>query len=469
MPQHVIEPFSSLVARVLRVWLFGLALSLFAAAVVSPCAAQPVSGAEAIDAMAQAMQARGLTPPPDSDLSLEDHITSRTTGGGDRAARHVGFWIGPDGYVIPDAEWRDARPNYCKRQARYLRAPTQLIDFEIHRNTEKADGVTRNQLWVFARVTDAETGTMTNASEGKATNMTGVQREDEGYVADALEMAFADMGGLNPKAPAGPCGEVRLEHVQGTDVGDPFVFRAGFRGFGKALVYTWDFGDGSAPAEGRSLQVPTHVYEKKGTYEVSVRVRQMSGETSTGTISVDVGTPGLTLYFSSKIEQRAPEGYHALSRYEADIPLTRSDGSAVYEGTASLRNVEHLISALENVPCTAQPGSGRMGVRVTLPEDGSAGSTEVVLVVDEAKVSSDLACEFGGMPGRIRQMATIWWPGFVIMHLGDYWGEGGLLVTDWERVDGPDMVARKVYNGSQTRESVTVSEETTIEIRRQSP
>jgi hypothetical protein len=457
-------------SRALLRWACLPAFVLLVALTAPPCAAQDgdsetVSAAEATDALAQAMRARGLTPPSESDLSLEDHISTHVDG----SNQHVSLTIGPDGHAIPSGEWQDLRRNYCKRQARYMRGASTLLDFEIYRNRERLDGVVRNQLFVFARLIDVESGKSIEQREGKASNITGEQRASEGYAAEALEAAFAKME-RQPKAPDGPCGEVRLKHVEGEKVNDAFVFRAGFRGFGKALVYTWDFGDGSETAVGRSLQRATHVYDAEGTYEVSVRVEGTAHgkpiEPGVGTVSVTVGG-GLTLFFSSKIEQGAHGGeYQAISRYEADIALTPGENSTTYEGKALLRNVEHFISLLEGAPCTAQPGSAGMSARVTLPEEAPATQVEVVLVVDEAFPEAALSCEYPGIAGRFRRMATVWWPGFAVMHEGDF-GKGGFLVTGWEWVDDPVVVARKVYSGSLSRESVTMSEETTIEIRRE--
>ncbi len=200
--------------------------------------------------------------------------------------RHVGFQIGPDGTIIPNGEWRDFHPNYCKEQARSMHDPSTLMDFKIVRLTERSDGVTRNQLTVFARLSDAETGVLTHASEGEATNMTG-EHAGEGTVADALERAFANMAGVGLRAPGDPCGAVRLEHVSGEEVGDPYVFQAGFQGHGQHLVYTWDFGDG-ATAEGRSLQRARHGYETAGDYDVTVRVPGRDGAMHSQTIRVHV-------------------------------------------------------------------------------------------------------------------------------------------------------------------------------------
>ena len=268
-------------------------LALLAVVPAGPVRAQDgggsetVSGSEAIDALAQLMRSRGLTPA--EGFSVADYIETRTTQGSDGAIRHVRLHIGPDGHVIPKPEWRTYHPTYCKQQARYMQETDKVLDFKIIRITESANGVTRNQLTVFARLQDrASDGTLTTVQqrEGEATNMTGVQRADEGDVADALAAAYAKLQG-GVQAPASPCGEVRLKHVAGEEEGDAFVFQAGFQGsYGRYLDYTWNFGDGSGPVSGGKRA--RHVYDEDGTYEVSVYVEGENAEPGMATIEVEV-------------------------------------------------------------------------------------------------------------------------------------------------------------------------------------
>lgn len=248
----------------------------------------PVSGAVATDAMKQALRTRGLAPPPESGLTLDDYVATRIVSGGNAENRHVSVVIGPEGHLLPTRAWRDMHPNYCKQQARYMRGASQFLDFEIYRSTERHDGVTRNQLTVTARLSDVKTKTTIEQSQGEATNITSEQLDSEGYTADALEAAFAKMGPV-AEAPDGPCGEVRLQHIGGRNVGDEFVFRAGFPGVhNPSLSYTWNFGDGSAPPSGAG-KIARHVFGEEGTYEVSVTVEGENVEPGTQTIRVELG------------------------------------------------------------------------------------------------------------------------------------------------------------------------------------
>ena len=200
--------------------------------------------------------------------------------------RKVSVSLGPDGQLVPTDEWRDYHPDYCEERAREARPASQAVDFVVYQHTEQQGGRTRNQITVTAQVRDLESGISVEQRQGEATNMTGVDRADEGWTSDALEEAFAQLQ-TPMAAPESPCGEVRLEHVAGREVGDDFVFQAGYQGHGQHLGYAWDFGDGAA-AEGRSLQRPRHVYSDEGTYPVQVTVYGPDEEVHSQTVQVRV-------------------------------------------------------------------------------------------------------------------------------------------------------------------------------------
>ena len=63
---------------------------------------------------------------------------------------------------------------------------------------------------------------------------------------------------------------------------------------GDTLTYTWDFGDGTTPAETPSATV-THVYATPGTFTATLTVRDNHGATSApATLQINVGN-GLIL------------------------------------------------------------------------------------------------------------------------------------------------------------------------------
>ena len=243
---------------------------LVAVALASPAHAQDgggsetVSGNVAIDALAQAMRGRGWTPV--GDLSLADYIGTEVQ---DSGTRHVKLWIGPDGRAIPKPAWQTYHPTYCKQRARYLQGAVRVLNFKLF--PIPPDGYN-----AFAQFIDVETGIIRE------------QREGGNGIAEAIDAAWGKMN-TGVGAPAGPCGEVRLRHVQGgEEVDDVFVFQAGFQGsYGQSLNYTWDFGDGSAPVSGGKRA--RHTYDAEGTYEVSVRVEGENVEPGASTVSVVVG------------------------------------------------------------------------------------------------------------------------------------------------------------------------------------
>lgn len=425
-----------------------------------PATAQPISGAEAIDAMKEVMRARGMTPPPESGLSLDDYIQTSLDESG---SRNVRLWIGPDGHIIPSPEWQTYHPTYCMQRARYMESAANVLNFKASRNTEELDGLERTQTFTFVQFIDAGTLVIEEQREGEE----GPDPDSRGLVAtmsDAWDQLTVPIGGLT-----GPCGEVRVRHVEGTDAGDEFVFLAGFQGtYGRYLNYTWDFGDGSAPVSGGKRA--RHVYDAEGTYEVSVRVEGDNIEPGTGTLTVDVGATELILVFSSRSEQREPDGYLQASRYEGTIPLTARDDST-YEGTAPVRNVEYVHTELENAPggCRGVPRDGAFTARVEIPNrgGGSADGIEAFLVPpsDEATPRADVVCE-GGMvvPG----FADTWWGTFALLHAPED-GES-YQFSEWEPAADPAVIARTVASASRTlEETTTVSVETTIEIRRGPP
>jgi len=267
--------------------------------------AMEVSGAEALGALKQVMRARGLVPNPGSRLSMDDYVSTKP---GAMSDQLVGFAIGPDGQLIPTQEWRDYHPEFCKQRSREMLAPESFIEFKVTRTSERLDGAERNQIYVFARLRDAESGKIIEQHEGEATNMTGVDRPDEGDVADALEQAFSKMQ-ASAAPPDSPCGAVPVEHLAGEKVGEDFDFLAGFRGsYGRYLDYTWDFGDGSGPVSvGKNA---THVYNAPGTYVVSVEVDGENMDPATGKVAVEVVEEAsmVRLTMGEAVATYAPEG-----------------------------------------------------------------------------------------------------------------------------------------------------------------
>ena len=432
---------------------------LVAVALASPAraqdggGAQTVSGAVAIDALAQAMRGRGWTPV--GDLSLADYIGTEVQ---DSGTRHVKLWVGPDGRAIPKPAWQTYHPTYCKQQARYLQGAAKVLNFKL--TSIPPDGYN-----AFAQFIDVETGVIEEQQEGG---------QGQGGVAWAIDAAWGKMN-TGVGAPTGPCGEVRLRHVQGEEVDDVFVFQAGFQGsYGQSLDYTWDFGDGSAPVSGGKRA--RHTYDAEGTYEVSVRVEGENVEPGVGTVSVVVGDEAeLTLFFSSKVELRGGPGYRKNSHYEAEIALRPGAGSMQYEGAGPVQNVDYsfdigIPGTPGNPTCTMSPQAGVLNAQVTLPPQGGASARQIEATLfppnKDAIPFADIRCEYHGRVMIEKKM-------FGLFGVRPVFGGANsvkpLHYTGWERSNSPGVVARKVQTGSGSRSLFTISEETTLEIRRKSP
>ncbi|UWR11607.1 PKD domain-containing protein [Sulfitobacter mediterraneus] len=89
---------------------------------------------------------------------------------------------------------------------------------------------------------------------------------------------------------------IRVNHAPVAEAGprlDTEVLQVSFDGSassdadGDALIYLWDFGDGSAPMEGAQV---THVYEKSGIYPVTLRVNDGTGLKNAKAIDTTVVT-----------------------------------------------------------------------------------------------------------------------------------------------------------------------------------
>ena len=114
------------ISGLLGVWLTAL-----------PCTAQDagaplsdVSRAEAVAALEQVMQARGLVPPPESGLAAADYISTEVSQNG---TRMIYLWLDEDGNLTPNFEWREANEGVCGAQGRWMRAPVSALSLKLHR------------------------------------------------------------------------------------------------------------------------------------------------------------------------------------------------------------------------------------------------------------------------------------------------------------------------------------------------
>jgi PKD repeat protein len=88
----------------------------------------------------------------------------------------------------------------------------------------------------------------------------------------------------NPPANQAPTVQIAADPLKGTAPLDVRFTATGRDPEGGALIYTWDYGDGSSGA-GRSV---THRYLTPGTYTAKVTVKDAQGATGTATVTVTV-------------------------------------------------------------------------------------------------------------------------------------------------------------------------------------
>lgn len=183
---------------------------------------------------------------------------------------------------------------------------------------------------------------------------------------------------------------------------------------------------------------------------------------------------GLTLFFSSRIQQSFPGG-QLISQYEAEIPLI-AETDSTYEGTAPLVNVEYSMSILERAGCSViHNANAKMHARMVIPKV-NANAPDFIESIKSIKASlvppdkqsiprSNFNCPFEGMSGGLGLgFADTWWPVFVVLHGKE--GAREFHFTNWKPSDDPAVLARAVYNESRTIKRQTVSAHTTMEIRR---
>lgn len=217
------------------------------------------------------------TIPKDVGLTPKDYISGNDHRAGKRL---VQVQIGPEGQIMPSADWQKTHPEQCAKQARETNKATQILEFEMHVGSDDLDGLSRSQYTVFVRLKNADTGIVKHQAEGESTvgqastGPDGLMENPDFHglvepLNDALKNLGADIG-----APEDGCGDIRLEHLSGTQVDEEFAFVAGEQNKpGPNVEYTWDFGDGSAGGSGD--QIGRHTYGEKGAYTVTV---QVSGE-----------------------------------------------------------------------------------------------------------------------------------------------------------------------------------------------
>lgn len=462
--------------------------------IVSPWVqAMEVSPATARSALVDVLAGKGKVPPAGGSLELSDYIGIHTTvidSVSDRELRLI-IPIDADGQIIPNTQWRDAHPEYCKMQARKTAVPSQQLLFTIYKGQESVDAekvrgmgeitgqLVRIQYTVEARLVSLEGEGRNSTSLPSISESTwmGVQKSDyalgnpdEEMLTEALGDALDNLG-AKVGQPTNGCGDIRLEHLFGDQVGQPVTFLAGYQGYyGNTLNYRWDFGDGSSNSAD-SKQV-SHVYTKDGTYAVTVHVSGTHMEPGSQTISVTI-KDGLVLHFSSQVSATGVETPDRTFNMSATVPLVREDNTT-FTGSATLRNVGTTVHELGQVGCAAgSTYDGRLEVHVSWPDLDAPESPQVSLTIpeDDGRPGVNVSCATSPLPAMARsrisqRIGDTWWLVFREMHAGKRQPDGSFLFEGLEAGQEEAVVATQVSSQSQQiPETGTIKDTTTIELR----
>lgn len=193
--------------------LLALVMLLLASLWAAPAMAQNgISGAEAIDATQQLLQARGFTLPADSGLSYRDYITVHPAT--DVTATRVVLRIDAQGHLIPGQTWQNMHPVYCDGRSREVRKAEHVLRFKLIRWREQAGGKVRDQTTVFAGFIDADTNVITEQREAGGSQMWqsdspavfSLNNLSPDYVAKVMDAAW-DALQFTGNGMAGPCGD----------------------------------------------------------------------------------------------------------------------------------------------------------------------------------------------------------------------------------------------------------------------
>lgn len=423
----------------------------------------------------------GFVPEPDQGLRIEDYVTIRDSAGHPT----VGVYIDENGLLTPTPAWHEFNEEYCMHYARYKTPSTNVLQIEVIKTTETDAGMTRSLYNFFARNIDMHTSRLDVAADDTYTVMydasqdSGGIRNNPDY--EAMEMIIPGMlddlfASSGVTGIADPCGDIRVEHVSGDQIGEDVYFLAGFEGgFGTHLTYTWDFGDGSTPAE--LDKTPTHVYNEEGTFTVTVTVSGDNVEPMTGTVDVTIGG-SYALYFQTTTTGDFPEGLNLRTAVEGEIPIAATeDGTFFGEGMISGTVFEGSIVAQLQQLCTFTLVDGLMRAEV---QDLNSPSETVVGLWFDLSGSGD----FSGLPGAnlncpsaagmpmfetaFAGIGKIWWAAFAGIHAVHFNPDNmaSMDFTGFSAGSG-DVVSSATISDTFVEDGASFNQTTVIEIRKQ--
>lgn len=378
--------------------------------------ASDIDPQDATDAVKEVLANRYLQPEAGTGRTLDDYIETDVSNGNVR----VSVGLDSDGRLVPSEAWQTANGEYCRMRVRYAAQAVETLVFKTYKITETLNGTTRDQYFMYAQVLDSKNSTIQAQQESGISAMYKAGFEvpqgaspDKDSLVVGMEAALSGLTyrgtsqSAAPKAPASsPCGDIRLVHVSGSEVGEDITFMTGFSGSDpQGLSYSYYFGDGTS--ENGADRTTTHIYSPdEGTYSVRVEVSgSVDGENVSGnqTIQVRIGASAYTLHFDSYFNYELDMengGYiHSHSRYAVDVPLTRGEDGA-YRG-ATLMDLKQKPDIYNpDLPITVPDGPRpNIWVWATIPSDGSTDTLDVRLCFDPEQLQSAGAFAPGTMWG----------------------------------------------------------------------
>jgi hypothetical protein len=122
--------------------------------------------------------------------------------------------------------------------------------------------------------------------DGKAVNATEADTDTSSYIYLVLEEGFHTMSILGKQF--GRIPEAIVYYPAAVDVGQNVTFDASKSvDVGRIVSYQWSFGDGT----NATGPIVSHLYDKGGTYQVSLNVTNDKGISSLKTFTITVGSP----------------------------------------------------------------------------------------------------------------------------------------------------------------------------------
>jgi PKD repeat protein len=144
----------------------------------------------------------------------------------------------------------------------------------------------------------------------------------------------------NPPQNQAPTVQIAADPLNGSAPLDVRFTASGRDPEGGALIYTWDYGDGSQGA-GRSV---THRYLTAGTYTAKVTARDAQGATGTATVQVVVGPAAQSGVRGAQAELAAPSSVRAFRARGLKVKVScESSGS----GRATLKVTSRVAKRLK--------------------------------------------------------------------------------------------------------------------------